>query len=235
MYLKICLLAILSVSCTQVNPEERRSSSPDPASKEEGKDKSTKDTELPSGEEKNADSKPAELKITNIAYEGNGCEDGSLAVDMAEDGKALTMTFDNFIAEIDGSGIERTHCQVSLDLENIEGWSYTTLGAYVRGYASLDEGVHAMQSISIGGKEMMVDYEMEFDGEFDDSFEHTKDVKTTELTWSPCDGSDRGPLKIGIDVVINNTSESGGGIIQIDSFDGNISQELGVKWRRCGS
>jgi hypothetical protein len=230
MYFKICLSAILSVSCLQVSPEEvRRSSTQKPAPKDD--EKPAKKTELPSSEE--ANTPPPELKITNVIYEGTGCEEGTFSMNLAEDGKAFTMTFDNFVAEIDGTGIQRTHCQLSMDLENIEGWSYTTVGAYVRGYASMDEGVHAMQSISVGGKEEMMDYEVEFNGEYDSDFEHIKDVKVKELAWSPCDGSDQGPLKVNIDIVIDNPNEEGGGIIQIDTLDGNIAQDFGVKWRSC--
>jgi hypothetical protein len=61
---------------------------------------------------------------------------------------SFTLEFDQFVASI-GPGVavseSRKNCQLILDLQYPQGWSYSILQTTFRGYVAIDAGVTATQ------------------------------------------------------------------------------------------
>ena len=67
-------------------------------------------------------------------------------------------------------------------------------------------------------------------GWFDDDYHYTDYVGT--FNWSPCHS--RRILNVNSDIRLNNNrNRRGYGFMTMDSQDGSVAWEFGIRWRRC--
>ena len=120
---------------------------------------------------------PDYVRINEISYGGSGCPQGTVGKNIAGDGKAFTLTFSEFLAE-SGPGIpagySRSNCQITVDLDFPQGWTYSVAKFDYRGYAYLDKKVKATQKSTyyFQGEDEGVDFVTTLKGEYDDDFEN---------------------------------------------------------------
>lgn len=181
--------------------------------------------------------KPDYVRIRSIHYAGSGCPAGSVAENVSPDLTAFTLLFDSYIAEA-GPGVpasqKRKNCQVTLDLDIPQGWSFTIADIDYRGYASLERGVTGLQKATyyFQGQSTQVSGETSLRGEMDRDYHIRDELVLTAEVWSPC-GASRA-LNINSQVRVDNTRNPRGyGMLTTDSMDGVFTTIYNLKWRRC--
>jgi hypothetical protein len=180
---------------------------------------------------------PDHVTIRSISYAGSGCPAGTVAENLAPDYKAFTLLFDSNIAEA-GPGVpfreSRKNCQINVDLEFPQGWSFTLVDVDYRGYVSLERRVQATQKSTyyFQGDRKSASLQSNFNGPKDQDYHIRDTLGLDAVVWSPC-GASRS-LNINTQVRVNNTrNRQGSGIITLDSIDGQLTHIYGIKWRRC--
>lgn len=178
---------------------------------------------------------PNEVHINKISYNGTGCPLGTVAENMADDAKAFTLLFDSYVAEA-GPGIpfsaNRKNCQIAVDLQFPQGWSYTIFTVDYRGYAKLEPGTSGAQQSTyyFQGQPKSAVLKTTYTGPKDSDYHIRDTLGLSSLVWSPC-GVNRA-VNINTQVRANAT---GGrrALMTLDSIDGELKHVYGIQWRRC--
>ncbi len=180
---------------------------------------------------------PAYVRVRSISYAGSGCPAGSVASNTSPDRQAFTLLFDQYIAEV-GPGVpfreKRKNCQVNLDLDFPQGWSYSIFSVDYRGYEALERGVKAAQQSSyyFQGQGSTAVLKTIMVGPTDQNFTIRDTLGLEALVWSPC-GAQRA-LNINTQLTVDNSRASWShGLITTDSIDGQLKLLYGIQWTRC--
>ncbi|TWW08152.1 hypothetical protein E3A20_27190 [Planctomyces bekefii] len=180
---------------------------------------------------------PNYVRVRNISWAGSGCPAGSVAQNVSPDLQAFTLLFDSYIAQV-GPGVpiveKRKNCQLSVDLDFPQGWSYTIFTVDTRGYASLEPGVNGLQQSRyyFMGSAATGTLKTPLVGPVDRDYQIRDVLGLSALVWSPC-GATRA-LNINTEVRLDNSCAPGAsGMMTIDSIDGNLKLIYGIQWRRC--
>ena len=143
---------------------------------------------------------PSNVTIESISNAGNGCYPGSVAKNISDDGRAMTLLFDDFIVEA-GPEVgpqQSKSCNVKLGMKVPAGWSYSLFCVDFRGYADLDRNVKAAQSAQYtfdGSRHAKVG-SMELVGPKALDYTHLTQIPVNSLSWSPCSTGEVKPLSI---------------------------------------
>jgi hypothetical protein len=150
----------------------------------------------------------------------------------------LTLRFDAFAAEI-GPGVplsrSRRICQILLDLDFPQGWSYSVVGVDYRGFANLEPGVSAVlqSAYYFQGEFQTARLQTTLTGPRVGNYQVRDSLGPNALVWSPC-GAQRA-LIISASVWLMNTSgnPNARGVMTTDSTDGRARVVGRLQWRRC--
>lgn len=194
-----------------------------------------------------------DVSIQSFNYRGTGCKQGTVASNVASDGKAMTLIFSDYI--VDSSARDgrpaRKACDIDVKLKTPSGWSFAVFGVQIRGFASIEPGAVGVQqsASSFGARPPQAIGRVKLNGAFDGDYENFTDLPLTTVEWSPC-GVDRirnFNLKTFITVRPkngfrdndgDNDNPNAGhnlpqGMMTIDSLDGNLEHQYTIAWRRC--
>ncbi len=185
-----------------------------------------------------------QVYIKNFTASGSGCRAGTFEKNLSPDKKAFTMTYSNFIAQISpwtAPSEARKNCSITLTLNIPAGFQYTVGTFNYRGAMDLDENVRAnfntvyfFEGVGETGNFTKVET-----GPLTKDFVYSDKVGITSAyvpsTWSPCTTQRALIINPTISLVrlagANPNAES---LITNDSTDGEIVQEFGLAYRRCG-
>ncbi len=179
---------------------------------------------------------PPWVRIRNISYAGTGCPAGSVAENLASDYRAFTLLFDTFVAQT-GANVpfaeKRKNCQVNLDLDFPNGWSFTVFTVDYRGYAALDRGVTGTQKSTyyFQGQRTGPSLATNLYGPTDRDYQIRDTLGLEAVVWSPC--GEKRSLNINSQVRLEARDPNANGVMTIDSIDGELKQTYGIQWRQC--
>jgi hypothetical protein len=180
---------------------------------------------------------PREVTIRGMIHGGTGCPVDSVAANISDDAKALTLFFDQFVAQTGGNSTAADAykvCNLQINLRIPHGWSYTILGVDYRGFANLDAGVSGVQRSEywlqgVGGRSIPL--RSTIFGPFSDDYRYSDRLSLAAAIWSPC-GVNRA-LNIKTSVSLSGGSKRKHGLMTVDSIDGELKHIYGIQWRRC--
>ncbi len=179
---------------------------------------------------------PSYVKINSMTYGGSGCPANGVGKLMSQDRTSLTLIYDSFLAEI-GPDIARSKsrafCQVGVELEYPQGWTFSVMTLDTRGYADLDPSVTGKTSTSYYFQSMTNDiaFTTTLKGVRDEY--KIRDSLAIDAVWAPCKEADRKPLNIKTSVALSSTDRNARGLLQIDSTDLSLYYVYGLRWKRC--
>jgi hypothetical protein len=186
--------------------------------------------------EANADSPPY-VRVRAIAFAGSGCPAGTVAQNISPDRQAFTLLFDSYVAQI-GPGVpfieRRKNCQLNVDLDFPNGWSYSLITLDYRGYVALEARVKGLQQSRyyFQGSASTATLRTPMVGPRDGNYQIRDTLALSALVWSPC-GATRS-LNINSELRLDNSSNtSGQGLLTNDSIDGQLRLIYGFRWVRC--
>ncbi len=192
---------------------------------------------LPSGIDLN------QIYIKGITVNGTGCRTGNFEQNLSNDKRAFTLTFSEFFAEI-GPGLDpgraRRNCNVTLKLNVPAGYQYTVGTFNYRGHMTLDAGVKGELATNyfFSGVPAQGTYSKARVGDFDEDYVFTDAVGFTTNyvpgNWSPCDVER--PFSINSTITLSRLdgNSNSQGLISSESIDGELVQQFGLAYRRCG-
>ena len=179
---------------------------------------------------------PEGVEIRGLVYNGTGCPQNSVAGTLSEDRKALELIFGAFTAEASPLGLPseaRKFCQLTVDLDFPQGYSFSLVSADYRGYADLEEKVVGTQTSTYyftGG--FGRSFRTRLVGPFSENYFRRDNLTLEAVVWSPC-GATR-PLNISTQAAVSTlASRNGAGLMTVDSLSLVVRQTYGVVWRKC--
>jgi hypothetical protein len=184
---------------------------------------------------------PDYFEITDVMLNGDGCPEGSVDKNVAQDKLSFSLSFRNYIAETgpdfnpsDG----RRACQVTINMKVPAGWRFAVAGFDYTGYMNLDEGVAAEHKTSyyFQANDKQGEFTNTKNGPEQKPFRFQQQVKLHDKIWSPCD--DKRALNIKTAIRVWNTDRTkfpnAGGVMGNDSIIGEFhDQKWKVSWGRC--
>jgi len=175
------------------------------------------------------------LEVSDISYAGSGCSDGSLGLNISDDGRAFTLLFSEMSAYFDPTDTSlenRVNCNIDLDFVIPQGWRFTIMTLDYRGFAELYEGDKATLSTKIGfDQSNTITKNSVLSGEFVDDFEVRQEVAIGTNNWVGCDDSHS---KLNLDVAVNIANQSNEvNEVTVDSLDGELTQKFVLVWDEC--
>lgn len=181
---------------------------------------------------------PPSVRIRSISWAGSGCPAGTVAANVAPDLTAFTLLFDSYVADL-GPGLSlsrsRKNCQILVDLDFPQGWSYSVFSVDYRGFANLQRGVSGIQQslYYFQGELRTGRLQTILNGPWVGDYQIRDVLGLEALVWSPC-GAQRA-LNINSSIRLENRSggSSAQGLLTTDSIDGTVKLIYGLQWRRC--
>jgi hypothetical protein len=185
----------------------------------------------------------SELRIDEVQYRGSGCPAGSVATNISPDAKAITLLFDNYLVEMNGTGprMQKKNCEIDIHLHTSSGWQFGFFSVDHRGYVDLEAGVVASLGAGYridhhGRKVKFAD--TVFRGQTSQDYIRTESVPVHTVQWTPCSNGRGTHFTLNSEITIAGTGPGhnrGTGLITVDSIDGELKQTFGFLWKRCRS
>jgi hypothetical protein len=181
---------------------------------------------------------PSRFRILDIRSAGSGCPEGSVATNISDDQEAFTLSFNSFFAEI-GPDVARDErrksCRMSFVTQHEPGWEFAVVGITQRGAVSLEEGVHAKQSMRYG---LPLRHQIQstfFRGPIDQDYSQNYRVAFSDLQWTGCKRRPWGGQVYSLQssIELGSRSADARGLFTVDSIDGEVKQVFDIVWRRC--
>lgn len=173
--------------------------------------------------------------LRGIAYHGNGCPQNSVGATISEDKKAFTLIFDQNIVDLEAAQRiqhKRVDCFIQLAFNVPAGWSFGILSTQIRGYVDIDEGVFAQERLSLYTKYGYRSiHEKMFRGAKTEDYVSESKISLRAVSWTPCRPSVKS-LALRTSLMMH-AHKGSGGVLAMDSADGELSQNYKIAWRRC--
>lgn len=181
-----------------------------------------------------------DVKIRDVIVNGSGCPTGTatvLATPSTPGGPVdyFQVTYDEFIAgtDRDNGQKQRVFCNIAIDLQFPQGWSYSILETETDVWAELVRGHWARASLqyqfrNVPGRGSVRTRQQR--GPWSDQVQF-KD-KFGQVVWSPCNKTI--PVNLKTTIQVGGRSRSGDhSEMGVDQQSGLFKTEWNFRWRRC--
>ncbi|MCE9575752.1 MAG: DUF4360 domain-containing protein [Deltaproteobacteria bacterium] len=179
------------------------------------------------------------MTISRITSNGTGCPLGTMSANVSADRQALVFAFSEFTAEF-GPGISpsagRKNCVVSIDLTVPAGWQYSLSSASLRGYVDLDTGgrLSLTTTAYFAGSGLSGTFAAARNGPLAQDLVASDPTALSSAGWSTCNAVRAITINTAARASkVSGSSPNATGFFGGDSIDGEVTQSLGLTWRRC--
>ncbi|MEV4283189.1 DUF4360 domain-containing protein [Actinoplanes xinjiangensis] len=179
------------------------------------------------------------MVIDVVAANGSGCPLGTADVTVSPDNKAFTVTYSEFTAQV-GVGAKpldfRKNCQLALNVDVPQGFTYAIARTDYRGFARLEKGASATQSsfYYFQGEAQTHKTRHNFTGPADGDWQRTDTIGISSVSFLPC-GEQR-YLNVNTELRVNagwSDKKKTTSFLTMDSTDGNLDTVYHVAWKKC--
>jgi hypothetical protein len=181
---------------------------------------------------------PDRVTIRDLDWAGSGCPAGTVASNLARDFTAFTLLFDSYVAEI-GPGLPlslgRKNCQILIDLDFPQGWSYSVFDVDYRGFVNVPRGVSGVQQsdYNFQGEFLTARLATALRGPRNGDYQIRDRLRLNAVVWSPCGAHDTLIINSSIRFVNESGNLNARGLMTTDSINGKVTHIYGLRWRRC--
>jgi hypothetical protein len=183
---------------------------------------------------------PGHITIKVVSANGTGCPvngPGAGDIVISPDNQAFTVTYSNYIAQA-GAGAEnadfRKNCQLAVNVNVPQGFTYAIARADYRGWSSLAPGVTASEQVRYYFQgDSYTAYVKHPITPADTDWEFSDEVGVAALVYAPC-GAERN-LNINTIIQIGSRPSTTGplSLVGMDSTDGKVSTVYNFAWKTC--
>ncbi len=174
-----------------------------------------------------------DIYLGQAGYGGNGCPAGSASVTLSPDAKALTLIFDQYMAEAGrGRTIDRKSCNIAIPVHVPQGMSVSILKVDYRGYVNAPRGASAKfrtEYFFAGARGPT--FEKDFIGPFDQDYTLNSTLGLNAVVWSAC-GEDVN-LRVNTSMTAKTNRMMEDVLASVDSADFRAGLVYHLQWRRC--
>lgn len=182
---------------------------------------------------------PSGVYFAKVTANGTGCPAGTWDAAISADGKAFTLTFSQYEAQLEpGQSMQIKDCSIGIDLKTPSGFSFAVNSFHYQGYALLDQsGMTAQQTAKYyfqGNPVPAIENRSNMSGPYDNSYLFSDQIGIVDLVWSPCGATRR--LNANTRLVLrNNPRKTGSAYLNTESVDGEVKTlfTFGLTWRKC--
>lgn len=176
-----------------------------------------------------------QLTIGGVAYGGNGCPSGTASATVSPDGQAVSVLFDQFIAEAGGStgkSLDRKSCNLTVPIHVPNGYSVAIFTVDYRGFNQVPSGgFNRFESEYFWAGARGPKITRQFNGPLSDSFTLTDNLLATTVVWAPCGQSVNLRVNAAMMAKTNRTFAQTLGMV--DSADIASALVYRFQFRRC--
>ncbi|KAJ3271236.1 hypothetical protein HDV01_006969, partial [Terramyces sp. JEL0728] len=174
---------------------------------------------------------PSQVHIKSISYAGTGCPAGSIAQILSDDATTFTLLMSSFVAS-SGPGTTitdtRKNCQININLNYPQGFSYSIDSVDYRGYVQVPAGIKATQKATyyISGQTQQVSSQTVFSTATDQDYHSHDEIDVAAYVWSPCGAVLPGNINTQVRLELSNPANTNITLantpaqITVDSIDG---------------
>jgi Domain of unknown function (DUF4360) len=133
--------------------------------------------------------------------------------------------------------LSRRNCQILVDLDFPQGWSYSMVDVDYRGFTSVEHGVTGVQQSAyyFQGEFHTGRLQTTLDGPMVGDYQIRDSLELDALVWSPCGAQRALSINSSIQIINSSGNHDARGVMTTDSIDGKVTQIYGLQWRRCST
>lgn len=171
----------------------------------------------------------------NPSYGGTGCPAGSARAVVSPDRTSFTMIFDSYIAQA-GAGrpmLDRKNCQILVNFDFPQGWTYSIARMDYRGFYSLGAGGQGTQQSTyyFQGNTQQASLRSMFVGPAQGNYLFSDTLGLNAMVWAPCGA--RVGLNINTSLLAQVNNPSTYAYLTTDSIDGTVKTTYVLQWKKC--
>jgi len=175
----------------------------------------------------------AQVRLGEPAYGGTGCPAGSASVTLSPDQTALSILFDNYVAEAGGGRrVDRKSCNISIPVQVPQGYSVSVFQVDYRGFNSVPRGALSRfdaEYFWAGARGPRVS--RTFVGPVSDIYTISDGLIASAMVWSPCGASVN--LRVNTSMMAQTNARGEQTMATVDSADVTSGLIYHLQWRRC--
>lgn len=177
-----------------------------------------------------------DLRLGDANYGGTGCPAGSASVSVSPDQKAISILFDNYVAEAGyttGRQIDRKSCNIVIPVHVPQGFSVAIFQVDYRGFNAIPGGGASSRFnaeyfwAGVRGPKIS----KIFRGPLNDDFTLTDDLIASSLVFAPCGKSVN--LRVNTSLVAQSNRNLDQTFAAVDSADVSGGLIYHLQFRRC--
>lgn len=175
------------------------------------------------------------LQLGVPAYGGTGCPAGTASVSVSPDEQAVSILFDQYVAEAGrttGRRIDRKSCNVTVPVQVPQGYSVAVLAVDYRGFNAIPAGGYSRfdaEYFWAGSRGPRMS--RMFSGPQNQNYQITNDLIASTLVWTPCGASVN--LRINTSMMAQSNTAMDQTMATVDSADISSGLIYHLQWRRC--
>ncbi|MEU3726323.1 DUF4360 domain-containing protein [Streptomyces sp. NPDC031705] len=182
---------------------------------------------------------PGRITIDVVQVNGSGCRPGTAAVAVSPDNTAFTVTYSEYLAQVgkDAKATDfRKNCQLGLNVNVPQGYTYAIAKTDYRGFASLARGASATQKAAyyFQGMSQTAYRSHTLRGPAQGNWQVSDTVPVEALVFHPC-GAKRN-LNINTELLTQAGSSDTANttsFLTMDSTDGSLNTVYHFSWKTC--
>ncbi|MEU9036613.1 DUF4360 domain-containing protein [Streptomyces sp. NPDC048352] len=182
---------------------------------------------------------PGRITIDVVQVNGSGCRPGTATVAVSPDNTAFTVTYSEYLAQVgkDAKATDfRKNCQLGLNVNVPQGYTYAIAKADYRGFASLAPGASATQKAAyyFQGMSQTAYRSHTLRGPAQGNWQVSDTVPVEALVFHPC-GAKRN-LNINTELLTQAGSSDTAtttSFLTMDSTDGSLNTVYHFSWKTC--
>ena len=182
-----------------------------------------------------------DIQILPPTYGGTGCPLGTASISLSPDQKAVSILFDQYVAQAGGSSgmtLDRKSCNLTIPVQVPQGYSISVFQVDYRGFNALPYGARSQFNVeyffNYGGgypQTRGLRQTKNFSGPQSSDYELTDRLGVEALIWTPCGA--QANLRVNTSMMVTTNSRREQAMSTVDSADISAGLIYHIQWRRC--
>jgi hypothetical protein len=178
------------------------------------------------------------VTIDVVTVNGSGCKQGTAEVIVSPDNTSFWVIYSDYLAQAGkGAGATefRKNCQLTLQVNVPQGFSYGIAEATYAGYGHLKPGAVGHQSVNyyFQGQSATTTWRHTFNGPFDDNWSITHRTEFSEIVWAPCGEKKNLNVNSALRVDKGTSDANTNSFMTMDYQRGEVRTLHHFSWKRC--
>jgi hypothetical protein len=178
------------------------------------------------------------VTIDVVTVNGSGCKQGTAEVIVSPDNTSFWVIYSDYLAQAGkGAGATdfRKNCQLNLQINTPQGFTYGIAEATYAGFGHLERGAvgHQWVNYYFQGQSATTTWKHSFNGPFDDNWSITHRTEFSEIVWAPCGEKRNLNVNSALRVDKGSADANTNSFMTMDYQRGEVRTLHHFSWKRC--